>query len=57
LLDAFKKAFADYEEKMKKLAITLEDEAYHLQQVAEHCNQVSAECLAVGNNIREIDSY
>jgi hypothetical protein len=56
LLDSFKKAFAEYEEKMNILAASLDNEAYHLQQIAKHCNQVSAECQTVVDSIVKIDS-
>ena len=56
MLDTIKKAFAEYEEKMKTLASSLEVEAYHLRQVADHCNQVSVECMAVGASISKLDS-
>ena len=56
MLDEFQKAFAEYKEKMKHLATSLEDEAYHLQQVAENCSQVAIECATVGESIREIES-
>jgi hypothetical protein len=56
LLETIRKAFAEYEEKMKSLAVSLDDEAYHLQQLAVHCNHVSEECMTVGDNIARLDS-
>ncbi len=56
LLETIRKAFAEYEEKMKSLAVSLEDEAHHLEQLAAHCNQVSEECMTVGDNIARLDS-
>jgi hypothetical protein len=56
LLETIKQAFAEYEEKMKSLANCLDAEAYHLQQVAIHCNRVSEECMAVGDSIAKMDS-
>jgi hypothetical protein len=56
LLETIKQAFAEYEEKMKSLANCLDAEAYHLQQVAIHCNQVSEECLIVGDSIAKMES-
>ena len=55
MLETIRKAFAEYEEKMKSLAVSLDDEAYHLEQVALHCNRVSEECMSVGNIISKID--
>ena len=56
MLETIRQAFAEYEEKMKSLAVSLEDEAHHLEQVALHCNRVSEECMTVGNNIARLDS-
>jgi len=56
LLETIQKAFAEYEEKMKSLANCLDAEAYHLQQVAIHCNRVSEECMTVGDSISKMDS-
>ncbi len=56
MLETIQKAFAEYEEKMKSLAVSLENEAYQLQQVAVHCNRVSEECMSVGDSISRLDS-
>ena len=56
LLETIQKAFAEYKEKMKSLANCLDAEAYHLQQVAIHCNRVSEECMTVGDSISKMDS-
>ena len=56
MLETIRQAFAEYEEKMKSLANCLDAEAYHLQQVAMHCNHVSEECMAVGNSIAKMES-
>ncbi len=54
MLNAFKKAFAVYEDKMNKLAIALENQADSLHQVAAECNQVSQEYQTLADSLRDI---
>jgi len=44
-------AFADYQNKMNKLANALEAEAYYLQKIADSCNECAEECQAVADNL------